>query len=513
MKRALLTAAMFLLSAAPAVAAGPSPGAPGIGDPLFPGLGNGGYDVQHYDVDVRYGKAFTDTIEGNVTILARATQSLSRFNLDFAGRSVGGVVVNGAPAQWRRDGMEIVVTPRKAIKDGALFAVTVSKFVAVPTVPGDDPSSTALFVHPSGTATAPQPDLARYFLPSNDHPRDKASFDFRFDVPSNLTAVANGVPLAKWTSGGRTHSVFVQRQPMATELIQMAVGDYDITYEGFHNGVFLREVTAKPLTAQYLPLLEPTKAQLDWMRARAGAYPFDLYGSLVVDAGLGFALETQTLELIDTFWYEDYGKGTWDATLLHELSHMWFGDSVAPYSWSDLWLNEGHASWYEFTWGEENGVLEEDTTGYPDDQGYATLDELKGRLRARRRVARRERPGGQAGQRRRAVRLPALPRRRARPVRAAPEGRQRGVPEDRARVSGPLPRPLGDHRRLHRAGRAGEWPAGRRPVLARVGLRHQDAADAGPSGLDGQPRGDHAADAHRAWEAASQVTPTALVGF
>jgi aminopeptidase N len=64
------------------------------------------------------------------------------------------------------------------------------------------------------------------------------------------------------------------------------------------------------------------------------------------------------------------------ATLIHEMSHMWYGDSVAPKTWSDLWLNEGHASWYEFTWGEENGVLEEDTEGYPDDTGYATLDEL-----------------------------------------------------------------------------------------------------------------------------------------
>ena len=117
MKRALLFAAIFLFSAAPAVAAGPSPGAAGIGDPLFPGLGNGGYDVQHYDVDVRYGKAFTDPVEGNVTLIARATQALSRFNLDFAGRSVGGVVVNGAPAQWRRDGSELVITPRKAIKE------------------------------------------------------------------------------------------------------------------------------------------------------------------------------------------------------------------------------------------------------------------------------------------------------------------------------------------------------------------------------------------------------------
>ena len=224
--------------------------------------------------------------------------------------------------------------------------------------------------------TAPQPDLARTFLPSNDHPSDKASYDIRFDVPPQYTAVANGVQLLNSVDRGRRHVVFVQRQPMATELIQLAVGNYDVTNEGFHNGVFLREVTSRSLTREYLPLLDKTPSQLDWMKARAGDYPFDLYGSLVVTANLGFALETQTLELIDTFWYTDYGRGTWDATLLHEMSHMWFGDSVAPKSWSDLWLNEGHASWYEFTWGEENGVLEEDTEGYPDDNGYATLDEL-----------------------------------------------------------------------------------------------------------------------------------------
>ena len=39
--------------------------------------------------------------------------------------------------------------------------------------------------------------------------------------------------------------------------------------------------------------------------------------------------------------------------MVHELSHMWFGDSVSPYSWSDLWLNEGHATWYEFLYAAE----------------------------------------------------------------------------------------------------------------------------------------------------------------
>ena len=87
MKRVLLLVAVVLsFSAAPALAA-PSPGAPGLGDRLFPRSGNGGYDVQHYDLDLRYATgAPSQPIDGTVTILARATQDLSRFDLDFAGQ-------------------------------------------------------------------------------------------------------------------------------------------------------------------------------------------------------------------------------------------------------------------------------------------------------------------------------------------------------------------------------------------------------------------------------------------
>src|SRR3954451_4004652 len=75
-----------------------SPGAPSIGDPLFPGLGNGGYDVRHVTLNLRYPTAAPlQTVQGSVVIDARATQDLSRFNLDFAGDSVGGVWVDGRP--------------------------------------------------------------------------------------------------------------------------------------------------------------------------------------------------------------------------------------------------------------------------------------------------------------------------------------------------------------------------------------------------------------------------------
>ena len=138
--------------------------------------------------------------------------------------------------------------------------------------------------------------------------------------------------------------------------------------------MLLRDVTPPSITEAMRPHLALGPAQLDWMEARVGRYPFDSYGTLIIRADLGFALETQTLSLFDTSWF-DAPQGLWDPVMVHELSHMWFGDSVAPYSWSDLWLNEGHASWYEFTYAAENGFLADDTDGYPDSPGVADFEQ------------------------------------------------------------------------------------------------------------------------------------------
>jgi aminopeptidase N len=373
---AAVLASLALLAAAGPAAATPTPGAAGIGDRLNPTIGNGGYDVLHYDLDLRYATSDpAQPVDGDETIVARATQSLSSFDLDFGGDAVGAVWVNRRPASFTREGEELVVTPKHPLRKGKRFVVRIKDFSATPTVPGDDPASTGFFITPDGSATAPQPYYAHLVYPSNDHPRDKATFTFRFDVPAGRDAVANGNEVGHWTRGDRSYWKYEMPQPMATELTQLAVGDWDFSTPIRHRGVLLRDVTAPSLTASVQPALALEPGQLDYMEERVGRYPFDVFGSLILVADLGFALETQTISLLDSSWFEE-SQGVWDPTMLHELSHMWFGDSVAPYEWSDLWLNEGHASWYEFLYAEEKGFLADDTTNYPDEQGYATLDEL-----------------------------------------------------------------------------------------------------------------------------------------
>ena len=358
------TAALLAAGITPAAAHGssPSPGATGIGDRLYPELGNGGYDALHYALNLRYATSKpSQGIDGTVTMTARATQSLSRFDLDFAGKGVGSVRVNGQAASFRRVREEIVITPRRAIKKGHRFVVQVRHFTADPTVVDeDDERTTAFAISPDGSATAGQPNYMHLVYPSNDHPRDKATFSFRFDVPAGQTAVANGDFTGRRVAHGRAVWTYEMRRPMATELTNLVVGKFTVVQRGTVNGVRIRDVVPTRLLDYYNARLPVERGQVAWMEQRVGRYPFHQYGTLVNDAPIGFALENQTLSLYDPVWWE-YPQGVWEPVMTHELAHQWFGDDVAPWSWSDIWQNEGHATWYELLYAAERGQLADDT--------------------------------------------------------------------------------------------------------------------------------------------------------
>ena len=257
--RILIVAMLAVAGSAPVSAADYSPGAAGLGDRLAPGIGNGGYDVQDYDLRLRYATADPDQgLQGDETIVARATQPLSQFNLDFGGKSVGGVSVNGTAAAFKRNGEELIVTPARPIDNGSTFTVRISDFTAAPTKLTWDVRSVAFFVTPDGSATAPQPYYAHLIYPCNDHPRDKATFTFTIDVPAGRDAVANGVEVGHTTSNGRAIWTYRMAQPMATELTQIAVGDWDFGPSVQHGNVTIRNVTAPAITAAVQPVLATT---------------------------------------------------------------------------------------------------------------------------------------------------------------------------------------------------------------------------------------------------------------
>ena len=100
-------------------------GAAGIGDEYYPTLGNGGYDVQHYDLDLFYDPD-DNMLDAAVIITAIATQDLTAFNLDFTGFDIVDLRVGDLPATFERNGGELTITPDVTIATGERFDVTIA---------------------------------------------------------------------------------------------------------------------------------------------------------------------------------------------------------------------------------------------------------------------------------------------------------------------------------------------------------------------------------------------------
>ncbi|MBL1085128.1 M1 family metallopeptidase [Streptomyces actinomycinicus] len=347
-KTALLASAVSVCLVAAAAPAEPL----GVGDRLFPHLGNPGYDVASYDISFSYPGTHDKPLQAVTTIDAWTTTDLDRINLDFAHGTVQSVEVDGRPARFAGADEDLVVTPEAPLSQGSWTRITV-RHTSDP-VPGKDQDGGWVRTA-DGLAMANQADAAHLVFPCNDHPSDKAMFTFRITAPNGYTAVANGLPAGADRIGRTTTWTYRTQHPMATELAQVSIGRSAVVRRDGPHGLPVRDVVPADDRKALEPWLAKTPGQIAWLEGKVGRYPFETYGVLMAQAATGFELETQTLSLFEKTLFTESAYPKWyvESVMVHELSHQWFGDSVTPRSWSDVWLNEGHATWYEALYAEE----------------------------------------------------------------------------------------------------------------------------------------------------------------
>ncbi len=326
------------------------PGSTGGGDRYFPKAGNGGYDVRHYDLRLKYRPA-TRALTATARVSATAKVTLRSFSLDLRKLRVSGVTVNGHKAGFRHARGELVITPKSALPAGQRFTAKIT-YTGTMGKPEDNTGAPyGWFSTPDGALVANEPEGASTWYPVNDVPYDKASYRFTVTVPKGTVAVGNGLLTSTRTKGAWKTFRWVAKDVQASYLTMVATGNYTLTTKRTADGLPIINAVDKDLSvkdkaaAKTVLALQPK--MLRFFTTLFGPYPFGSFGAVIDDDSVGYALENQTRPI--------YSGVPSEVTVAHELAHQWFGNSVTLRRWRDIWLNEGFATYAEWLWQEERG--------------------------------------------------------------------------------------------------------------------------------------------------------------
>lgn len=299
-----------------------------------------GIDVQHYIFRVTL-RDDTDEIAGETTVRVRVVrEGVTRLALDLAdAMHVDGVTAGGGAVAFEHSGGRLSV-PVAETTAGGLREFTVRYH-------GTPAGGLKIVRNKYGERcffSSNWPDLARQWLPTVDHPYDKATGEFLVTAPAQYQVVANGALEEEVDLGdGRRLTHWRQSVPIATWLYNIGVAQFASRHFATAAGVPLETwVYHQDRDAGIGTFEEPSREAVEFFSSAVGPYPYQKLAD-VQSAGNGGGMEHASA----IFFGESTVTGRPAFGLVaHETAHQWFGDSVTEKDWDDVWLSEGFATYF-----------------------------------------------------------------------------------------------------------------------------------------------------------------------
>ena len=315
-------------------------------DSYYPAKGDPGVDALKYRLALTWLPA-SRTLQGTATIVLRATTDADGFQLDLAGSmKVRRVTVDGVSVSATHPGKLLKVAAPVEADTRYRVKIVYAGTPATVRAPSARADVDGLGWHTGRngqTWTVQQPFGAYTWYPVNDHPSDKALYDVQLDVPQPWIGISNGQMVKRGSVDGRTVTRFTNRDPIASYAVTVAIGAYKRYTQTGPHGLPITQWVPRSSTELVNPLRMMPEA-LRFLEARLGPYPLDRVG-VVVTPGEA-AVEGQTMIGLGRGNYR-YGNRDVRETMVHQLAHAWYGNTVTPDDWSDVWMNDGMATYLQ----------------------------------------------------------------------------------------------------------------------------------------------------------------------
>jgi aminopeptidase N len=311
-----------------------------------------GYDVLHYDIFMRINDT-TEWIYGQVGVTAEVVDMfLQVVELDLLGNmTVDSVVTDSSQLSFSHPGDILSVDLGRAFGPGEQLSFTVF-YDGHPTEGGFQGFSFDTRATGKVMSSLSEPYFARSWWPCKDRMDDKAdTYSIAIEVDTSFYVASNGTLDSVVQPGGNTHTYYYSvGYPMVTYLFSLAISKYTVWYDEY---VYNDGADTLPLVhAVYpdwysysLPRYGETPNMMAIFEEAFGPYPFrdEKYGHANFEWGGG--MEHQTMSSMGG---SSFGFSL--PVVAHELAHQWWGDMITCETWTDIWLNEGWASYAEAVW-------------------------------------------------------------------------------------------------------------------------------------------------------------------
>jgi aminopeptidase N len=328
-----------------------------------------------WDLDLQ-GRRLTGT--ATLSLTARR-DALAVLTFDAVELDVGAVTIDGRAAAFDNDGERLRVTCPAPLAEGTRVDVAIQYSC--------QPRRGLYFIGPDADHperalqcwTQGQDDDSRHYWPCIDHPIEKFTTEVICAAPAGSFVLSNGVLRQRSDlPGGRVRWHYALEFPQPAYLVTLVAGPFsEIAARAPRTGVEVYYYAQPGREADAQRTLGRTPDMIDFFSERIGVpYPYPRYSQIAVTEFIFGGMENTTattltdLVLLDERAALDHDV---DGLVSHELAHQWWGDLLTCREWSEAWLNEGFATYFEYVWREHaKGRDEADLELLVDTDGYLT---------------------------------------------------------------------------------------------------------------------------------------------